>query len=109
MSTSPRRGIFSRFPFLRAPASPAAAPSHAVVVYTRAGCGCCHKALEVLEPLREQLGFTLETIDVDSDPALAAAHGNDVPVVLVDGKVRFRGQVNPVLFRRLLAAGPASS
>ena len=107
MRMGPRRGIFSRLSFHRAPTAPA--PAHSVVVYTRAGCGCCQKALGVLEPLRERLGFTLETIDVDTDPALAAAHGNDVPVVLVDGKVRFRGLVNPVLLRRLLEAGPAST
>ena len=29
---------------------------------------------------------------------------NDQPVVAVDGKVRFRGVVNPILLRRLLRA-----
>ena len=38
----------------------------------------------------------------NSDPALAAKYGMTVPVVAVDGKVRFKGVVNPVLFDRLL-------
>ena len=76
-----------------------------VTVYTRAQCECCRKALAVLDDQRTRYGFTIQTIDVDSDPALAEAHGATVPVVLLDGKVRFRGVVNPVLLQRLLDAG----
>ena len=38
------------------------------------------------------------------DPELAAKYGNEVPVVAVNGKVRFRGVVNPALLERLLTA-----
>ena len=34
-------------------------------------------------------------------------HGTSVPVVAIDGKVRFRGVVNPVLLERLLKAEAA--
>jgi len=71
-------------------------------VYTRASCGCCDKALAVLRSFQYSNSFTIETVDVDSDPALAAAHGGSVPVVALNGKVRFRGVVNPVLLKRLL-------
>ena len=47
-------------------------------------------------------GFALEAVDVDTDPQLAARFGECVPVVTVNGKVRFRGKVNGVLLRRLL-------
>ena len=73
-------------------------------VYTRAECECCRKALALLEDYRALYGFTMRTIDVDTDPALAEAHGTSVPVVALDGKVRFRGVVNPVLLQRLLDA-----
>ncbi len=72
-------------------------------VYTREGCGCCEKAIAVLEKSRARHGFAIETVDVDSDPELVEAYGLEVPVVAVDGKVRFRGMVNPVLLERLLA------
>ena len=47
----------------------------------------------VVSPLVTGLGGTLETVDVDSDPALAARWGNEIPVLLdaegrVVGKVR---------------------
>lgn len=76
-------------------------------VYTRVDCCCCHKALDLLNESRRVHGFQVEEVDVDSDPALAELYGQSVPVVLVDGKVRFRGVVNPVLLNRLLAAQAA--
>jgi predicted thioredoxin/glutaredoxin len=58
----------------------------------------------VIEPRRLRHGFRVEEVDVDSDPKLAEAYGTSVPVVAVDGKVRFRGKVEPVLLDRLLQA-----
>jgi glutaredoxin len=73
-------------------------------VYTRAQCCCCHKALDVLKDAQRRYRFAIEEVDVDSDPALVAQHDTEVPVVAVNGKVRFRGVVNPALLGRLLAA-----
>ena len=73
-----------------------------LTIYTRRQCCCCHKAVELIEPYRRRHRFAVEFVDVDSNPALAAAHGAHVPVAAVDGKVRFRGVVNPALFERLL-------
>jgi len=73
-------------------------------VYTRAQCGCCHKALDLLKKARRRHRFLIETVDIDGDPALTARYGTAVPVVAVNGKVRFRGVVNPALLNRLLLA-----
>ncbi|MBI3412419.1 MAG: glutaredoxin family protein [Planctomycetes bacterium] len=86
------------------PLAPRRRPEVRIVLLTRAGCHLCDDALAVLQETREAYGFQMETIDVDSSPELAAEHGDFVPVVLVDGKVRFRGRVNAVLLRRLLDA-----
>ena len=75
-----------------------------VTVYTRAQCCCCHKAIDLLRDYQARHGFAIEEVDVDSDPELAAKHGLSVPVVAFDGKVRFKGVVNPVLLDRLIAA-----
>jgi glutaredoxin len=73
-------------------------------VYTRAQCGCCRKALDLLANARRRHRFVIEEVDVDGDPALAAMYGTAVPVVAVNGKVRFKGVVSPVLLNRLLLA-----
>jgi glutaredoxin len=73
-------------------------------VYTRVQCCCCHKALDLLKEVQRGHGFQITEVDVDADAELAAKYGNEVPVVAVNGKVRFRGVVNPALLERLLTA-----
>ncbi len=73
-----------------------------VLFYTRNGCHLCEEAWAVVEAARKRHGFTLTAVDVDADPALAQQHGECVPVVSIDGKVRFRGRVNAVLLERML-------
>jgi glutaredoxin len=73
-----------------------------VVMYTRRGCHLCEEAWALLTERRQRYGFLLEAVDVDADAELKAQHGDWVPVVTFDGKVRFRGGVNRALLERLL-------
>ncbi len=75
-----------------------------VVLYTRHGCHLCDLAWKQLEQSRHRHRFSLSRVDVDGDPRLAEQFGQQVPVVLINGKVRFRGRINAVLWRRLLDA-----
>ena len=79
-----------------------AAPCYQLV--TRAGCHLCDTAHEQLEAARQRWGFRLAVIDIDTDEGLVTQYCEWVPVVTVNGKVRFRGQVNEVLLTRLLQA-----
>src|SRR5262249_11089118 len=63
------------------------------VLYTRQGCHLCEVAERVLQRAQRRQGFVLETVDIDGDLQLVALHGEQVPVVAVNGKVRFRGQI----------------
>ncbi len=89
---------------LKSPTAPLAKlATTTVTLYTRAQCCCCQTARETLRDYQESHGFIFEEIDA-SDPSLVERIGPTVPVIAVDGKVRFRGEVNRVLFERLLAA-----
>ena len=90
--------FFSRW-FARKPRQ---RPDLAFLLYTRAACPLCDEAWELLTRYQKQYGFALETKDVDESAELVCAYGNCVPVVAVNGKVRFRGHVNQVLLKRLL-------
>jgi glutaredoxin len=79
-------------------------PNLRVVVYTRMNCPLCDEAWELLQRYQRCHGFTLEATDIDSSPDLVREHGDWVPVVAINGQVRFRGHVNEVLLQRLLAA-----
>jgi glutaredoxin len=72
-----------------------------VVLYTRVGCHLCDQAKQQLE----RYGLAPQTVDVDADPALREKYDQCVPVVVIDGKERFRGRIDERLLRRLLAAG----
>jgi len=73
-------------------------------VYSRAQCGCCVNALSLLKEAQRRHGFSIEEVDIDNDPDLVAKYDTQVPVVVLSGKVRFRGVVNPALLERLLQA-----
>jgi glutaredoxin len=78
-----------------------------VVMYTRPGCHLCADAWKILQDAQQRLRFALERVDVDDAAELVAQHGDWVPVVTVNGTVRFRGGVNTVLLARLLRAEAA--
>ncbi|MHC5540316.1 glutaredoxin family protein [Singulisphaera rosea] len=73
-------------------------------VYSRDRCGCCHTALALLEEFQRRHHFAIEVVDIDNDPELVALYTTSVPVIALDGKVRFKGIVNPRLLERLIAA-----
>ena len=68
------------------------------VLYTRQDCHLCEQARQVLE----RNGFQVESIDIDGDESLRQQFGLCVPVVKINGRVRFRGRVNEILLRRLV-------
>jgi hypothetical protein len=75
-----------------------------VVLFTRKGCHLCDTAWAQLAKAQRRHGFALSQVDVDTDAELLAQYGTCVPVVQINGKVRFRGRINEVLFRRLIEA-----
>jgi glutaredoxin len=73
-----------------------------VVLYSREGCHLCHTAEALLEEMRLTYSFQLSLVDIDKDAELAGLYNECVPVISVNGRVRFRGIVNRVLLERLL-------
>jgi glutaredoxin len=69
-----------------------------VLVYTRQGCHLCDIACDTLRTH----GLAPQLIDIDDDPALVEQFDTCVPVVKIDGRIRFRGRVDPLLLRRML-------
>ncbi len=77
-------------------------PVYQVTVYSRTGCTCCDKAMLELHKAGRRFKLNIQVVDIDTDEALVAEYGLQIPVISIDGKVRFKGQVNPVLLERLL-------
>jgi len=75
-------------------------PTPEVLLYTRVGCHLCDEAAALLR----RHGLDPRPIDIDADPELQQRYTACVPVVVIDGKERFRGRIDERLLRRLLRA-----
>jgi glutaredoxin len=73
--------------------------NHKTILYSRDRCHLCEVAKEILL----EHGLQPEIIDIDSDPALVELFNTCVPVIEIDGKIRFRGRVDAMLLKRLLS------
>lgn len=75
-----------------------------VMLLTRVGCHLCDDALGVLRKLHSEFEFEMDEIDIDTDQhgQLRSQYGDLVPVIILDGRARLWGRINPVLLRRLL-------
>jgi glutaredoxin len=69
-----------------------------IVFYTRHACHLCDDAADVLRAH----GVDYQEVDIDDHPELVERFNTCVPVIEIDGVVRFRGRVDPRLLRRLL-------
>lgn len=72
-----------------------------LILYTREGCHLCDDAQELLQAYGRYLP-PISEVDIDKDAILIAKFTTCVPVVEIDGKIRFRGHVDESLLRRLI-------
>ena len=71
--------------------------------YSRSNCPLCDEAMDVLEEYGDWMP-EIEFIDISEDSELEEQYGECIPVIEMDGRVRFRGHVDRVLLQRLIAA-----
>jgi len=74
-----------------------------LTLYGRADCHLCHEMRAVVDAVGREMPFTLEEVDVDADAALVAAYGEEIPVLLVNGRKAFKYRVTPRELRARLA------
>jgi hypothetical protein len=68
----------------------------------------CEAAEESVARICAELGQFWHAVDVDADPALRAEYGDQVPVILVDGREHGFWRVEEDRFRAALAGQPRS-
>lgn len=74
-----------------------------VTLYTKAGCHLCDEARAHLEDLAADHPFTLDEVDIRTDPALFERYRYRIPVIAVDGAERLEGRIDAADVRALLA------
>lgn len=75
-----------------------------VELLTRPGCHLCDDAGRIVRAVAEEEGASVEETNINDDPALTARYGEEIPVVLIDGRVHTYWKVDAGRFRSALRA-----
>jgi len=76
-----------------------------ITLVTKHDCPLCGEARRVLEHAARRYRLSVEEVNVERDhPEVYEKWKYDLPVVLIDGKRRFKGHVSPTLLERALQA-----
>ena len=75
-----------------------------VVIYTRPGCHLCDEAKQAIAAAHCFDEYTLEEINIESDPDLLRSYRNDIPVITINGTEAFRHRLTSAAFREKLHA-----
>jgi len=73
-----------------------------LTLYTRGGCHLCDEMKTQLEPLLGEFSVELREVDVDTDAMLAGRFGEEVPVLLLDGRKVAKHRLDVKQLRRRL-------
>jgi hypothetical protein len=77
-----------------------------VTLYGRADCHLCHRMRAVVDGVIRGASLAgrvvVEEVDVDGDPGLVAAYGDEVPVLCVNGAKAFAHRVDADTLRARL-------
>jgi hypothetical protein len=74
-----------------------------LTLYGRKDCCLCDDMAEVVAVVAAERGLEMVKVDVDEDPALAAAYGHEVPVLCLGSRRVVSGRVSARALRALLA------
>jgi glutaredoxin len=74
-----------------------------VTIYTRPGCHLCDEARREILRAGRRGDYTLEEVNIETDPALTARYGLEIPVVKIGGTVAFKYRLTAAEFRKQLA------
>ena len=80
---------------------PTLAKAH-VVIYSRPGCHLCDEAKQAIEAAGCLDEYTLDEINIESDPDLLRRYQYDIPVITINGAEAFRHRLTSAAFRERL-------
>lgn len=82
-----------------------------VTFFTKRDCTLCRAALYVIERVRKQIPFELDTVDITApgQEAWFECYRHHIPVIHLDGNEVFRHRVDERLLRERLAASSGKS
>ena len=80
---------------------PSSTKAH-VIIYSRPGCHLCDEAKQAVEAAQCAEEYTLDEINIESDPALLKRYQFEIPVITINGIEAFRYRLTSEAFREKL-------
>jgi thiol-disulfide isomerase/thioredoxin len=74
-----------------------------LVIYSRPGCHLCDEMKAVVERVASRHRLHVAEIDISGDPALDKLYGEEIPVLLVDGRKAAKYRISEAELTRMLA------
>ena len=74
-----------------------------VVLYSKLGCHLCEEAKAAIAAAGCE-GYSLEEINIETDPDLLRRYRFEIPVITIDGVEAFRNRVSSEEFRAAIRA-----
>lgn len=73
-----------------------------VVIYSRPSCHLCDEAKQSIKAAGVHDEYTLDEINIESDPELLKRYQYDIPVITINGVEAFRHRLTSDAFRERL-------
>jgi glutaredoxin len=73
-----------------------------VALLTKPGCHLCDEMKDVLARATRGLPVEVSEVDISTDLALEERHGQDIPVLFIDGRKAFKHRVSERELRKRL-------
>jgi glutaredoxin len=73
-----------------------------VIIYSRPDCHLCDEAKQAIAAAGGQDEYTLDEINIESDPDLLKRYQFDIPVITINGVEAFRHRLTSAAFRERL-------
>ena len=74
-----------------------------VVIYSRPGCHLCDEAKQIIAAAGRADEYTLDEINIESDPDLINRYQNDIPVITINGIEMFKHRLTVEQFESAIA------
>ena len=79
-------------------------PRVRVILYTRPDCGLCEEMKAEMSKAGCGELYTLEEVDIESEPELFALYQYEIPVLFINGVEAFRHRLRPDEFKAYVTA-----
>ncbi|MDT5060352.1 MAG: hypothetical protein QOH63_811 [Acidobacteriota bacterium] len=73
-----------------------------VILYTRPGCHLCEEAKGEMLAAGCSDEYSLEEVNIETDPALIELYGWEIPVIHINGNKAFKYRLTAAEFKRKL-------